>query len=759
MLATIDFETKSECDLRECGAWVYSRHPSTRVMCMAYHLPGYDDVELWHVGYDQYSIPESPPPEDLFAFIRDGGLVEAHNAFFERAIWRNVMVPHGWPEVPHHAWRCSASRASACSLPRDLEGGAKAMGLAMEKDMAGRRLMLKMSKPRKPRKDETTAWMAREGLTGDYRRFQDHFERENDALWHEEESDLYRLWEYCKQDVRAEMALSGTLPELSARELALWQLDQKMNERGARFDRALAEAALKMAEEWREKLNRELFGMTGIRRASMRQQVRDWLKDNEDLDLPDTAADTLEKHLGSDLLGDRARRILQIVRDVNRTSVRKYSSALLRSDPQDWRARDILMYHGAGTGRWTGRGIQVQNFPRGKAGPNASRVDPKTGSQSHYFDMDLAARDVLAGDIDYLELAYGDVMELLSSTLRGLITPGDGRELVVADYSAIEARCLLWEAGDEDALDVFRSGGDIYCHMAAGIYGHPVNKEDHPEERQLGKQGILGLGYGMGFITFLLTCRGYKISFSRQQVQKIMGNKLDRYGQWVVDHLYPKARDGEKPQEFAARKRQAAKTLQRLEEAGETPKEILHELALMKYTVDVYRSQYPAVPRMWKEQEEAAIKAVHTNGPIKAGKVAWFVEDGFLCCELPSGRLVRYRGPVVKKARTPWGELKEVLHYWTLKPGGKWALTSTYGGKLVENITQAVARDIMADAMLNTTSTPYEPLLTVHDELVCEVPEGKGSVAEFEALMAEVGSWAAGCPIVAEGAMMARYRK
>lgn len=817
--ATIDFETRSACGLKKHGSWVYSKHETTEAMCLAYRLPG-GDVELWHMAHPEHLIGESPLPTELFAFVLAGGLVEAHNAFFERVIWRNVMVArHGWPAVPHTSWRCSASRASACSLPRDLENASKAMGLGVEKDMAGRRLMLKMSRPRQPRKDEVLAWMEENGHTGDYRRFKARMAEEV-LLWSCEEEDLYHLWSYCKQDVRTEEAFSERVPELSPVELAVWQADQALNERGARFDLELAHAALTLAAEWRRVLNRELEEMTGISAATKRAQVKEWLEKEEGLELPDTAADTVDWYLerGGDDMSGRCRRVLEIMKQVNRTSTRKYEAMIAKTDPEDERARDLLMYHGAGTGRWSGKGIQVQNFPRGTI-----------------KDMEEACADILDAyhdavdgrtdwetSLSWLYAMYGDVMELLSSALRGAVVSSRNRDLIVADYSAIEARCVLWEAGAEAALDVFRSGGDIYCDMATGIYGFQVDKRQHPNERQFGKQAILGLGYGMGFITFLLTCRKYAITFSVEQVRRILKDKYAKYNDWVHEYLFPKPKDGEDGTKWANRKRQAAQVRRKLEDAREDPRRIVHELALMKYTVDVYRSRYPEVKQMWSDQEAAAMAAVRgwenlvkqraqeespdvqerlmprglaglwndlktpfgtawrdrIDGPVhRAGLISWYVSGGFLCCELPSGRVVRYRDPHIKPSKTSWGETKDGLRYMSVVTGGKWARTSTYGGKLVENITQAVARDVMAEALLRSKGyqgyrvegnvihvewgepSPYDVTMSVHDELVAEVDEDKGSLEDFEDLMSKTEPWAAGCPITAEAARFKRYRK
>jgi len=791
-LATIDFETRSTADLRVVGGFLYSLDPNTEAMCLSYHLPGQKTVGRWHMAHDDFLIAESEPPEDLFAYILAGGLVEAHNAFFERCIWTNIMqARYGWPEVKHEQWRCSASRASSVSLPRDLEGAASAMKLGIEKDAEGRKLMLKMCKPRKLRKAELEQWMHDVGWTG---RAPAYKSADYPIVYHETEEDLERLWAYCDQDVVAESALSSSIPELSEAELATWQMDQWFNWRGARFDLEMATKALDLAKRWKVRLNSTLEALTGVSSATKRAAVKEWLMENEDLDLPDTAAETLDYYLDNEDLSGRARRVLEIVKDVNKTSTRKYQAMLDKTFACDERARDLLMYHGAGTGRWSGKGIQVHNFP---------------SRDLIVKNMDEAAELILDGDLDWIAALYGDVMQFLSHSLRGAICAMKGRDLMVADYASIEARCLLWEADAQGALQIFRTGGDIYCDMATGIYGFEVQKSiakdwKHPDYtlhsgcRQFGKQAVLGLGYGMGYVTFLLTCRKYKITFSRREVLNIMGpERLEKTEAWVRKQLCldaaPAEMSKEEQKSYATRKRQAARTRRRLIEAREDPFAIVHELALMKHTVDVYRTRYPQVKDMWGAQEAAAIQAVqslankpedggdpvaHASTPVVCGKVKWYLSERrvietdlhgtivvpagkFLHCELPSGRLMSYCDPEVKGTRTTWGEVKPALRYMSVNGvTRKWERTATYGGKIVENITQAVARDIMANAMLLAhEGDTYDTIMSVHDELVCEVDEDKGDVKEFEALMSNIPVWAEGCPISAEADRFKRYRK
>lgn len=778
--ATIDFETRSTCDLKKRGSWNYSKDPTTEAMCLSYRLPFWPKgrVKRWHMAHPHCGLEESPLPEDLFEWIAQGGLVEAHNAFFERVIWLNVMVKrHGWPKVPHLQWRCSAAKCSASSLPRSLEGAGAAMHLPIQKDMDGRKLMLKMCKPRQMRKEEIREWWDNEGkeLYPDTLMPRSKKDTRLPTVWHEPLEDILRLHEYCDQDVLTEEAVSAVVPDLSEKELRVWQLDQEMNEAGVMFDLDLADAALEMADKWKEILNAELKEITGIAKATQRQAVRDWLLENEELDLPNTTGEVLDWFLSNMEMSPLAKRVIEITKQVNKTSTAKYKAMLEKTDHDDWRARDLLMFSGAGTGRWTGKGIQVQNFPRGNS------KNSYTGDKA-YFDIEFAADTIIDRDIAWARATSGDVMELLSSTLRGAIIPAPGRDLIVADYSAIEARVVLWLAGAEKALEIFRQGGDIYCDMAEGIYGYPVSKKTHPDERQFGKQAILGLGYGMGYLTFFLTCRKYGIKFSFEQCKKIVGPKFGDMYEKMRAKLFPDppgpGADAEARKRYNNQRRQAAKDRFKIEEKHEDPAKVIHELVLMQHTVQVYRSRYPEVAQMWKDQERAALDCVRAMGEedVTCGKVTWELhldnpfetdpekintEEGFLHCRLPSDRPIRYRSPKIKPTKTSWGETRDALRYMSVVTGGKWASTATYGGKIVENITQAVARDIMVEAMLNSTDPDcvYDPRFTVHDELVAEVDEDKGSLKEFEDLLSTLPPWADGCPIVAEAERYKRYRK
>lgn len=330
-----------------------------------------------------------------------------------------------------------------------------------------------------------------------------------------------------------------------------------------------------------------------------------------------------------------------------------------------------------------------------------------------------------------IEAIYGkgNTMKVLSQALRGALVPSKDKQFYVADYAGIEAGVLLWLAEDEEGMALFRQG-NIYCEMASDIYQRLITKEQHPTERALGKVAILGLGYQMGaqnFVDSAFTLGGVVIPFDSICIN---------CGDYASKHTkksghFPVVAD---PDEMTAVK-----------------------------VVDAYRAKFWKTKAMWQAQQDAAIEATRGGGKaIVEGRVEWQRDGRFLFCTLPSGRRLAYADPQVSMRPVPWNarEKRPSLSFMGVAMGGgKWTRQHTYGGSLVENTTQAVARDLMAAAMLRCDGTPYEVVLTVHDEIVAEAPIGFGSVKGFEKLLTELPEWAEGCPIGAEGFVCQRYQK
>jgi DNA polymerase len=281
-------------------------------------------------------------PKLLRGKIIVGDIVEAHNAFFERAIWRNIMVPRlRWEDIQDKQWRCSAAKAATCSIPRALDKAGDALGLEVQKDTDGHRVMLKLAKPRKPSKH-------------------------NPAIYHNKDEDYDRLYSYCLDDVSSERCLSKALPNLPKEEQQLWHLDQKINERGIRVDLPAVKAAMSHAEEAKKELDQMIDKRTGgqVKSASRIAAMLKWVRDRG-VDTDTLNAERIRELIVDPEVPRPVKLVLRLRQLASKTSVSKYK-AVERSVAKDGRLHDLLMFHGASTGRWTGKLVQPQNFPRNR---------------------------------------------------------------------------------------------------------------------------------------------------------------------------------------------------------------------------------------------------------------------------------------------------------------------------------------------------------------------------------------------------------
>lgn len=652
----IDFETRSQADLKVVGLDNYAKHPSTKPWCMGY---AFNDgpAHIWA------PVNATDGVQDVLDHVELGGVVYAHNAAFELAIWNNICVPrYGWPELKPEQMRCTMAMAYAMALPGSLEKAAAAVGITQQKDMAGGRLMLQMAKPRS----------------------------EDPLTWWDEPDKLQALYEYCRQDVRVERELEKRLMPLSQDEQALWVLDQKINNRGVHVDIPNIDRALKIVESEKRRLDEEMRDVTGgfVSVCSEVKRIGTWLR-LQDVELPSLAkADVLDA-LQIDTLPPLARRALLLRQEAGKTSTAKLK-AMREAASADNRIRGTMQYHGAGTGRWAGRRIQPHNMPR----PHLKRKE-----------IDDAISNF--GDCDYLSVFHGPPLSVVSSSLRALICAAPGNTLLAADFSNIEGRGLAWLAGEETKLKRFRdfdagTGPDIYKATAAAILGRPVSGITDAERQTFGKVPELACGYQGGVGAFQMMAKTYLVK--------------------VPDAVAERAKEG-------------------------------------------WRAAHPNIVAYWWALEEAALSAVlragqkYSAGP-KGREIVFKVSGSFLWCKLPSGRVLCYPYPVVKPIETPWGEMKDQVHYMTVDGlSNKWVETHTYGGKLAENVTQAICRDLLVTAIRNAEAGGYPVVLHVHDEVVSEVPENHGSLEEFENICSQAPAWAKGLPVVAKGWRQKRYGK
>jgi len=692
----IDFETYSACELKDRGLHNYATDPTTGVHCMAF---AFDDEAISCVDADEMNVGTLWRIDE---HVKAGGLVYAHNAAFELAIWNGVCVPrYGWPELKPEQVRCTMAMAYAMSLPGALANAAPALGIEQRKDQAGARVMMQLAKP----KSFEDGWTGEQcpacgGYGERYSKEYDHDASCPDCggtgdrygkkaiFWTpaDDPAKFEELYAYCRQDVEVERALHHRLMELSDYEQKIWRLDYKINQRGIQVDLESIDKAIALVEAEKKRLNAEMLRVTGgvVGSCTEVQLLVKWIR-TQGVEIKGLAkADVLDALSGE--LPPAVEAALRLRKEAAKSSTAKLIAMKERASA-DGRVRGIHQYHGAATGRWAGRGIQAQNFPR-----------PRPGMKPEHID------DVIANlhQRDYIDMMYGPTMDAMADTLRGMLTAPRGKELTAIDFSAIEARVLAWLAGEEKVLDIFRTHGKIYEHAAAGIYHVPMDRVTK-DQRQIGKVAVLALGYGGGVGAF-------------QSMARVYGVK-------VPD-----------------------------DEADDIKK--------------AWREAHPNIVHYWYDLERAAIAAIRQGGKHSAGacgRQCTFVKNGsFLWCQLPSKRVLCYPYPKIAERETPWGEMKEAVHFMAVNgTTNKWEETSTYGGSLSENVTQAVARDLLADALLRLDAAGYDIVMHIHDEAVMEIETtcDNDTLERVEKLMSETPAWAAGLPVSAEGWRAKRYRK
>jgi DNA polymerase len=455
----------------------------------------------------------------------------------------------------------------------------------------------------------------------------------------------------------------------------IWRLDQKINDKGIPVDTEALTATQIEIEKELIRLNEVCVSICGFR-ASQRNAIMDWVK-SQGVVIPDLTKQTVKETLAGDLPAD-VRKVLKIRQMVGKTSTAKVGR-LLNWTCEDGRVRNTLQYYGAyRTGRFAGRGPQIQNFPRG--GLSKQSVED-------------ALRMIRDGET---YLGIDDLFDTVSSLLRAFIKAPEGRHFVVADLAGIEARVLPWLAEDEETLDIFRNGEDIYKFAAAQIYKKEY-EDITKKERFVGKVATLSLGYGGGFLAFTGMAKTYGVIDMDEGFAETIKTQWRRANSKIV--------------------------------------------------------------RLWRTVEKAAVYAVkHPNQTITtAGGRLKFIHDGDdLKIMLPSSRAMhypkfsytydRYKGNILThmgSTAAGWGELR------------------TWGAKLCENITQAVARDVLAHSMPEIDKAGFEIVFHVHDEIVAEVDDGDEKLTSdyLVELMTNGHLWTKGLPLDAEGETMKRYRK
>jgi DNA polymerase len=432
-----DIETFSRVDLKTVGAHRYAADPTTGVWCVGYAV---DDgpAEIW--------IPGQQIPAPFIEAARNPEwLVVAHNDAFERTIEEHILYPRfDWLLVPLERHRCTMAMALAAALPGALDKAIAALSLPFAKDKAGAALMRRMAKPRP------------------------------DGTWLADAASRERLYAYCQRDVEAERAIFRALPPLTADEQLVWELDAVINARGFATDGALLEAASKVVTAANASARAEFRGITGLESTNQVARFVAWLAEHG-CSVEDVQKGTLKHALRRNGLAPEVQRAIELRLELAHASAAKVE-ALRAWRGEDGRVRGSLVFHGAATGRWVGRGPQPQNFKR-----DGENIGAK-------IEAVMNGTSCLASPV-----------EAVGAIARAMIVAAPGCRLLVADFSGIESRVLAWVAGQGSKIAAWAKfdltgdpSDDPYVIIGRSL-GHP-----EASARAFGKIADLAFGYQGG---------------------------------------------------------------------------------------------------------------------------------------------------------------------------------------------------------------------------------------------------------------------
>lgn len=658
MILTIDLETYSPQDIGKVGAYRYAQGPDFEILLCSVAVDGCKVylMDLKDPCKEEYTIANWSQLKEMLFDPRY--TKRAWNAAFEwwclsEYFHLSQQQREDWLEQ----WEDSMVHAMYCGLPASLKEAGKALRLPEDKAKMreGAALIRYFCCPCKPTKTNG----------GRTRNLPDH----DPAKW-----EIFR--QYNIRDVETERHIDNLLAPFTVPDFIWqqWRDDVRMNSRGIATDANLTSGALWCGQQYSAELFEEAQRITGLTNPNAPGQLRDWLNDNG-ADLPDLQKATVAEALKQPQ-PPSVKRVLEIRQGLGKSSLKKYDAIQAATGP-DGRIRGTLQFYGATrTGRWAGRLLQVQNLPR------------------TYLKHQNEVRQLIKGkQVEALEMIYGDVNDVLSQMIRTALIPAPGSVFIDADFSAIEARLIAWEAKEEWVLDVFRTTGKIYETTAARMFGIPVETivKGHPNYnyRQRGKVATLALGYqgGVGAM-----------------------RRMDVSG--------------------------ALKDL---------PDEEIQDM------VNRWREQNPNIVQLWRTMEHAAKFVINSKrGCLAIPGVTFRMEASttcpfpFMTMSLPSGRKLYYANPSV-------GDDGHI-HYMEQTDRG-WQDSETYGGKLTENLTQAIGRDCLEFALDNLKAAGFKVVFHIHDEVVIErqTNDPEADLYEVRRIMSQPAPWAKGLPLNAEG--------
>lgn len=660
MRCSIDIETYSSADIKATGAYAYAEAPDFEILLIGYRFQ--DEPETTVIDISEMTVEEavwyveSEYPRFFNALHDPDVLCTAFNANFERTCLSKYF---GYMEPEQ--WQCTMVRAAMLGLPMNLAGVGEVLGLSEDKLKlsSGKALIQYFCKPCKPTK-------ANGGRTR-------NLPKHSPEKWN-------LFVEYNARDVDSEMEILRKIDEFGPmlpQEAKTWAWDQRTNDYGVMLDIPYVEGILEENDRYFAALLEEAKEITHLENPNSVSQFKDWLSARGVTVAGVTKAAVAEALKGP--LPDDVRRALEIRQALGKTSTKKYK-AMTNAVCNDGRLRGILQFYGANrTGRFAGRIVQTHNLP-----------------QNHLDDIQYCRELVKQKDFEAVEMIYGDLSFVFSQLVRTAFTASPGNRFVVCDYSAVEARILSWLSNERWRMEVFETGGDIYCASASMMYHVPVEKHGQNSHlRQRGKVAELALGYqgGVG-------------------------------------------------------------AMKNMDTTGSIPE------SEMQGIVNDWRNASPNVVKLWNRLEKATTIAIARRRPesdmvkVAVGKdhcayVGFYMKKGALFMRLPSGRCLVYWKAHLKTM----DDGREHICYEGMNQTSKhWETAETYGGKLVENACQAIGRDLLCEAMLAVADMGYRVVMHVHDEMIVDVPkEDTEAYARISAAMGVTPEWAKGLCLRGDG--------
>ncbi|HBL84718.1 MAG TPA: hypothetical protein DDZ99_07420 [Clostridiales bacterium] len=645
---SIDLETYSSADLAKCGLYKYCESADFEILLFGYSVDG-NEVQVV-----DFARGESIPSEILNVLTDDNVLKWAFNANFERICLsrylRDLLGKNELKYLSPKSWRCSMVWSAYMGLPLSLENVGAALGLEKQKLTEGKELIRYFCSPCKP----TAA-------NGQRAR--------NLPIHAPDKWEMFKT--YNRRDVEAEMSIQNKLAKFPVPDnvWADYRLDQEINDRGVKLDMDLVHHAIEADTRSKAELMHLMREITDLENPNSVAQMKEWLSDNG------LETESLGKKAVVELLKDAPKplgEVLSLRQSLAKSSVKKYQ-VMEQCACADNRVRGLFQFYGANrTGRWSGRLLQPQNLP-----------------QNHMPDLESARELVKRGDFDALDMLYDSVPEVLSELIRTTFVPKEGCKLVVADFSAIEARVIAWLAGEQWRNDVFATHGKIYEASASQMFKVPIDEIIKGSLlRQKGKIAELALGYG-GSVGALKVMGALDMGLSEDELQPL---------------------------------------------------------------VTAWRSANPNIVRLWWDVDKAVMTAVRKKESIKTHDIEFSYQSGILFITLPSGRQLSYIKP--KIGTNQFGS--DCVTYMGVGGTKKWERIESYGPKFVENIVQAISRDILCYAM--QTFCNYNIVMHIHDEIVIEA-DPQISIEALCEQMSCTPPWAEGLLLRADGYECKFYQK